>query len=97
MQEVFQRVGLKPTFHTVNEARLKLTTSAFPYLRAVRAVEVVARPDARLTALEERLAEANGQHRIIREKDLEAARLQRLRNVKRKAIRLSQLKGEDEL
>ncbi|HEY6190001.1 MAG TPA: class I SAM-dependent methyltransferase [Pyrinomonadaceae bacterium] len=35
MREVFRSLNLEPTFQRVNEARLKLTTRAFPYLRAI--------------------------------------------------------------
>jgi hypothetical protein len=35
MRRVFRYLGIEPTFQAVNEARLKLTTSAFPYLKAV--------------------------------------------------------------
>jgi SAM-dependent methyltransferase len=35
MRAIFARLGLETTFHAANEARLKLTTPAFPYLRAV--------------------------------------------------------------
>jgi hypothetical protein len=37
MRQVFQRLGMETTFRRVNPARIKLTTSAFPYLRAVPA------------------------------------------------------------
>lgn len=37
MREIFERLRLPTDFHTVNAARLRLTTPAFPYLRAVRA------------------------------------------------------------
>jgi SAM-dependent methyltransferase len=36
MRRVFRYLGIEPTFQAVNEARLKLTTSAFPYLKAVK-------------------------------------------------------------
>lgn len=36
MRRVFKYLGIEPTFHAVNRARLKLTTSAFPYLKAVK-------------------------------------------------------------
>jgi hypothetical protein len=36
MHRVFRYLGIEPTFQAVNEARLKLTTSAFPYLKAVK-------------------------------------------------------------
>jgi SAM-dependent methyltransferase len=34
MREIFKRLGLEMTFQNVNAARIKSTTSAFPYLRA---------------------------------------------------------------
>jgi hypothetical protein len=37
MREIFARLGMPTDFNTVNAARLRLTTPAFPYLRAVRA------------------------------------------------------------
>jgi len=35
MRQIFRRLDIEPTFQKVNQARLELTTSAFPYLRAV--------------------------------------------------------------
>jgi len=35
MGEILERVGIEPTFRNVNPIRLKLTTSAYPYLRSV--------------------------------------------------------------
>jgi SAM-dependent methyltransferase len=37
LREVIQKLGIEPTFQTVNQIRLHLTTSAFPYLRAIAA------------------------------------------------------------
>jgi SAM-dependent methyltransferase len=34
LQEVLQQLGINPDFQTISKLRLKLTTSAFPYLRA---------------------------------------------------------------
>lgn len=45
MREIFRDLNVEPTFRAVNHARIRLTTSAFPYLKAV-AVEHVAQPDA---------------------------------------------------
>jgi 2-polyprenyl-3-methyl-5-hydroxy-6-metoxy-1,4-benzoquinol methylase len=39
MAEIFSEVGTKPSFQNVNYARLHLSTSGFPYLRAVSGVE----------------------------------------------------------
>ena len=36
MGRIFRYAGIEPTFQTVNQARIKLTTSSFPYLRAVK-------------------------------------------------------------
>ena len=35
MGEVFSELGIEPDFGTVQQARLLLTTPAYPYLRAV--------------------------------------------------------------
>jgi hypothetical protein len=35
MRQVFERSGLEATFRNINHARTRLTTSAFPYLKAV--------------------------------------------------------------
>jgi SAM-dependent methyltransferase len=35
MRDIFARLGLRTDFSFVNEARIKLTTSAYPYLKAV--------------------------------------------------------------
>lgn len=35
MRDIFRELSLEPTFQLVNRARIKLTTTAFPYLRAV--------------------------------------------------------------
>ena len=40
MREIFQRLGLSTSFYTVNQARLKTTSTAYPYLKAVRADEL---------------------------------------------------------
>ena len=40
MREIFQRLGKEIRFDIVNEARLRLTTSAFPYLRAIASGEM---------------------------------------------------------
>jgi SAM-dependent methyltransferase len=34
MRRIFRFAGIEPNFQTVNQARIKLTTSSFPYLRA---------------------------------------------------------------
>ncbi len=36
MREIFERLSLKMSFQAINQVRLKLTTSAFPYLKAVQ-------------------------------------------------------------
>ncbi|HXQ71801.1 MAG TPA: class I SAM-dependent methyltransferase [Pyrinomonadaceae bacterium] len=36
MGRIFRYAGIQPTFQTVNQARISLTTSSFPYLRAVK-------------------------------------------------------------
>jgi len=36
MGRIFRYAGIQPSFQTVNQARIKLTTSSFPYLRAVK-------------------------------------------------------------
>ena len=36
MNEILSRLGITPTFAAVNQIRIKLTTTAFPYLKAVR-------------------------------------------------------------
>jgi SAM-dependent methyltransferase len=35
MREILEQLEIETTFHTVNDIRLQLTTSAFPYLRAL--------------------------------------------------------------
>jgi 2-polyprenyl-3-methyl-5-hydroxy-6-metoxy-1,4-benzoquinol methylase len=45
MGEIFSEAGMKDSFQNVNHARLRLTTTAFPYLRAVSEVEVKNRED----------------------------------------------------
>lgn len=39
LRDIFQWLEISPAFHVVNQLRLRLTTSAFPYLRAVGEVE----------------------------------------------------------
>ncbi len=36
MGRIFRFAGIEPIFQTVNQARIKLTTSSFPYLKAVK-------------------------------------------------------------
>jgi SAM-dependent methyltransferase len=45
MREIFARLGVEPTFHAVNQVRVRLTTSVFPYLLAARDARAEA-PDA---------------------------------------------------
>jgi len=40
MGEIFSEIGMKTTFQNVNYVRLRLSTTAFPYLRAVTEVDV---------------------------------------------------------
>jgi SAM-dependent methyltransferase len=35
MRDIFARLGVEPSFHNANDARMRLTTPAYPYLRAV--------------------------------------------------------------
>jgi hypothetical protein len=35
MKDIFRRLHIEDDFSSVNQARIKLTTSAFPYLRAI--------------------------------------------------------------
>jgi hypothetical protein len=35
MREIFRELRIEPTFQRVNRARIKLATTAFPYLKAV--------------------------------------------------------------
>jgi hypothetical protein len=35
MRDAFERLGIEPTFRAANHARLRLATSAFPYLKSV--------------------------------------------------------------
>lgn len=39
MRQIFHRLGIEPTFQKVNQARMELTTSTSPYLRAVKLEE----------------------------------------------------------
>lgn len=39
IRDVFQKLGLDTSFQNVNQVRMRLATSAFPYLRAVQASE----------------------------------------------------------
>jgi hypothetical protein len=36
MKDVLARAGITPTFSAVNQIRIKLTTTAFPYLKALQ-------------------------------------------------------------
>jgi hypothetical protein len=36
MGRIFRYVGIEPNFQMVNQARIKLTTSSFPYVKAVK-------------------------------------------------------------
>jgi len=36
MRDIFEQLGMKMSFQVINQIRLKLTTSAFPYLKAVQ-------------------------------------------------------------
>ena len=50
MRDIFQRLGVETTFQTVNRTRLLLTTSAFPYLKAVQTVRSEGTEVSRLKA-----------------------------------------------
>ena len=45
MRDIFARLQLEPEFHTVNQVRIKLTTSVFPYLIATRNMPVTSPED----------------------------------------------------
>lgn len=47
MREIFQRLNIQPTFQHVNQARIELTTSTSPYLRAVKDEKVETQEQAR--------------------------------------------------
>jgi 2-polyprenyl-3-methyl-5-hydroxy-6-metoxy-1,4-benzoquinol methylase len=71
MRDIFQRLGLQMTFSTVNQVRLQLTTSAFPYLRAVS------------TAADDE--NANGQQQLLAAQK-SRTNIPNLKTVKRKAV-----------
>jgi hypothetical protein len=54
MREIFARLGLETTFGYVNLARLKLTTPAFPYLKATRHGAPVGTADVNLSEIDTR-------------------------------------------
>jgi hypothetical protein len=70
MGEIFSQVGMKTSFQNVNYARLRLTTTAFPYLRAVSEVDVRSR-------------EENDQQVRLK---IEAGKLNRFRTIEPKSI-----------
>jgi len=41
MREIFRDLNVESTFRAVNHARIRLTTSGFPYLKALAADDVV--------------------------------------------------------
>jgi SAM-dependent methyltransferase len=45
MGEIFSEIGMETSFQNVNSARLRLSTTAFPYLRAVSEVDVRSREE----------------------------------------------------
>jgi SAM-dependent methyltransferase len=45
MGDIFSEIGVKTSFQNVNNARLRLSTTAFPYLRAVSEVDVRSREE----------------------------------------------------
>lgn len=49
MRDIFQRLSIKPTFSVVNQARIKLTTPAFPYLRSIRSLNDENRPSTQFS------------------------------------------------
>jgi hypothetical protein len=52
MHDIFARLQIEPTFHAVNQARIKLTTSIFPYLIAIRNLQATNQGDQQ-TVLED--------------------------------------------
>jgi SAM-dependent methyltransferase len=84
MRDVFRRLGVETTFETVNDARLRLTTTAFPFLRAVG---TDARGGSRLTAAVQGATER---------KSLKESNREKFRNVRPKAFDLSRENGRGE-
>jgi hypothetical protein len=70
VRSVFQQLNIETTFQAVNKLRLKLTTPAFPFLRAVGSLETG----------------ADRRQRLIDESELVENRLQELKNIKRKPL-----------
>jgi SAM-dependent methyltransferase len=54
IREIFARLRLETTFGDVNRARLKLTTPAFPYLKAIRHGALVGTDDVNLSEVDTR-------------------------------------------
>jgi 2-polyprenyl-3-methyl-5-hydroxy-6-metoxy-1,4-benzoquinol methylase len=74
MGEIFSKVGMKVTFQNVNHARLRLSTTAFPYLKAVSEAEVRTRE------------ETDKQVRV----KIEESKLNRFRTIEPKVVSVTQ-------
>ncbi|MBA3246894.1 MAG: TauD/TfdA family dioxygenase [Pyrinomonadaceae bacterium] len=94
MRDIFQRLGLKTTFQTVNQVRLKLTTSAFPYLTVVRAVgkRVFAQAAAGADRLPETFTENEREQRVMPQKERQGASWNKFKGIKPKPVVLPQKK-----
>lgn len=98
MREIFQRLGIKTTFPVVNQARIKLTTPAFPYLRSIRSLNDEDRASTQFSAGSDKpdglFNKFESKHDVNEKSRLEEPDLKGFRAVKPKPISLPQEKCE---
>ncbi|MDQ3174279.1 MAG: TauD/TfdA family dioxygenase [Acidobacteriota bacterium] len=94
MRDIFQRLGVKTTFQAVNQIRMRLATSAFPYLKAVRAVEneAPAQAGASVGKPHETLTGNERGQRIMQQKEREESGWKKFKSIKPKPVSLPQKK-----
>ena len=84
------RISFEYNTGLFNASTIKIMTRHFEALLQ----SIVTEPDAQLSTLKEMSNEVDKQQQIVMEKELEEASLLRLRNVRRKVVSGSQLRGE---
>ncbi len=94
MRDILQRLGVNITFQAVNQIRIKLTTSAFPYLKAVRAVEnhELMQPHASLGKPQQAFSENEKEPRGMEQKEREESGWKKFKSIKPKPVSLPQKK-----
>ncbi len=94
MRDILQRLGVRITFQAVNQIRIRLTNSAFPYLKAVRSVadHEPGQPHASLGKRQQTFSEDKKQPPVMQQKEREESGWKKFKSIKPKPVSLPQKK-----